>query len=617
MERLNRFVRAGLEATAIAGVALALFVVSSAGWIHPAHAQETAPALEPAAETVEKPPVEDFSKPMGPADELNRGTPRGSMYGFIVACRNGDYERAARFLDLRRLPPEQAERGPELARRFKAVLDQTLWIDFTTLSDTNDGASGDGLPAWQDKLGQIQIEAGPVDLLLQRVPRKADGVRIWKVSAASVAMTDDLHTEFGPGMLEGWLPPVFFEVAFLEIQLWQWVGLALLALLAWAVSRVLATVLIRVLHYAFGRGAESLDERIVRVVRGPVRLAIGWLLFAFGGLMLGLPLVAREWFAAPLNAVLAVAVTWFAVRLVDLGTLFLTQRLLRTGQAGLVPALVPAQRIVKVFVVAFGGLGVLAIAGVNVTAAMAGLGVGGLAVALAAQKTIENLFGGATLFADQPVRVGDFCRFGDQVGTIEEIGLRSTRIRTLDRTVVSIPNAEFSNLHLENFAKRDRMRIYTMIGVRYETTPEQLRYLLARLRELLLEHPRITDDPARVRFVGFGAYSLDLELFAYADTADWNELLQIREDLYLRIMEAVKESGTGFAFPSSTMYLGRDEGLDEKASGAAEERVQGWRHEGVLPFPHFPDQLVREKQNTLDWPPSGSPGAAGNGSGAR
>ena len=239
------------------------------------------------------------------------------------------------------------------------------------------------------------------------------------------------------------------------------------------------------------------------------------------------------------------------------------------------PALVPTQRIVKVFVVAFGLLAVLAIAGVNVTAAVAGLGVGGLAVALAAQKTIENLFGGATLFADQPVRVGDFCRFGGQVGTIEEIGLRSTRVRTLDRTVVSIPNAEFSNLHLENFAKRDRMRIYTMIGVLYETTPEQLRYLLARLRELLLEHPRITDDPARVRFVGFGAYSLDLELFAYADTADWNELLQIREDLYLRIMDVVNESGTGFAFPSSTMYVGHHEGPDAEASRAAAERVQG------------------------------------------
>jgi MscS family membrane protein len=182
-------------------------------------------------------------------------------------------------------------------------------------------------------------------------------------------------------------------------------------------------------------------------------------------------------------------------------------------------------------------------------------------------------------------------------------------VRTLDRTVITIPNAEFSNLALENFAKRDRMRLWTMIGVRYETTPEQLRFLLARLREILLAHPRVTNDPARVRFVGFGAYSLDLEVFAYVDTKEWNEFLTIRENIYLHFMDAVKQSGTSFAFPSSTMYLGRDEGLDEKASRVAEERVQAWRQEGVLPFPHFPDPLVREKQNTLDWPPSGSPGA--------
>ena len=615
MKKPNRFARSGREAAAIAGAALALCVVSSAVWVHPVHAQEEAPAPESAVETVAKPPVEDFSRPMGPADELNRGTPRGSMYGFIVACRKGDYERAASFLDLRRLPTEQAEQGPELARHLKTVLDQTLWIDFITLSDTGDGASGDGLPAWQDRLGQIQTQAGPIDLLLQRVPREGDGVRIWKISAATVAQIEGLHAEFGPGMLERWLPQVFFDFAFFEIQLWQWVGFALLALVAWAASLALATATIRVLHYAFARGVEGLDDRIVRVVRGPVRLAIAVLLFGFGGLALGLPLVAREWLRLPVRILLAVAVTGFVLRLVDLGALFLRQRLLRRGQAGLLPALVPTQRIVKTLIVAFGLLAVLAVAGVNVTAAVAGLGVGGLAVALAAQKTIENLFGGATLFADQPVRVGDFCRFGDQVGTIEEIGLRSTRIRTLDRTVVAIPNAEFSHLHLENFAKRDRMRIYTMIGVRYETTAEQLRYLLARLRELLLEHPRITDDPARVRFVGFGAYSLDLELFAYADTADWNELLQIREDLYLRIMEVVNESGTGFAFPSSTMYVGRDTGLDVEASRAAEERVQAWRREGALPFPHFPDEFVREKQNTLDWPPSGSPGAASDDNG--
>ncbi len=150
-----------------------------------------------------------------------------------------------------------------------------------------------------------------------------------------------------------------------------------------------------------------------------------------------------------------------------------------------------------------------------------------------------------------------------------------TRVRTLDRTVITIPNGEFSNMALENFARRDRMRLWTIIGVRYETTPEQLRFLLTRLREILLAHPRITEEPARVRFVGFGAYSLDLEVFAYVDTQDWDEFLAIREDVYLRLMDAVREAGSGFAFPSTVTYLGRDEGLDPEEARRAEAAVSG------------------------------------------
>ena len=591
------------RAAALARAALALCLVAG---VAPAYAQE-APA--PEATAAEAPAAEDFSRPMGPEDPYNRGTPRGSLYGFIVACRAGDYERAANFLDLRRLPPEDAARGPELARRFKVALDRTLWVDFLTLSDSNAGHGEDGLPASRDRLGRIETGRGEVDLLLQRVPRE-DGTRIWKIAAATVAQIDALHAEFGPGPLERWLPAVFFERQFLDLQLWQWVGLLLLPLLAWGISNALATLMIRALHRLVARRAGTLDERIVRAVRGPVRLTMGVAFFSLSILPLGLALGALEWLRVPVRVLLVLAAASFVFRLIDLGTLVLRRRLERRGQAYIVPVLLPSQRVVKGLILVFGGLGILSVAGVNITAAVAGIGVGGIAVALAAQKTIENLFGGVTLFADRPVRVGDFCRYGDKVGTVEEIGLRSTRIRSLDRTVISIPNADFSNLHLENFAKRDQMRLYVMIGVRYETTPDQMRYLLAKLRELLLAHPRVTPDPARVRFVGFGAYSLDIEVFAYTNTSDWSEFLQIREDVYLRMMEVVAEAGTGFAFPSSTMYLGRDEGLEEQKTRHAEERVRAWRQQGDLPFPHFPEAFSRENENTLDWPPAGSPGAA-------
>lgn len=230
--------------------------------------------------------------------------------------------------------------------------------------------------------------------------------------------------------------------------------------------------------------------------------------------------------------------------------------------------------------------------GLPVYGIIAGLSVGGLAIALAAQPTMENLIGGFTLFADKPIRVGDSCRCGSEEGMVEAIGIRSTRIRGADRTLTTIPNAELSKMSIVNLAQRDRMLLKSVIGVRYETTPDQIRYLLVKIRELLLGHPRIHPDAVRARFIGFGASSLDIEVVAYVTTRDRGEFLGIQEDILLRIMELVAQSGSGFAFPSQTLYLGRDEGLDPKQAAQAEAHVRRWRDEGKLPFPDFsPEQL--------------------------
>jgi MscS family membrane protein len=245
--------------------------------------------------------------------------------------------------------------------------------------------------------------------------------------------------------------------------------------------------------------------------------------------------------------------------------------------------------------------------GVPVYGIVAGLGVGGLAVALAAQSTFENLIGGLSLFADKAIRIGDFCRYGADLGTVEGIGIRSTRIRGLDRTLTAIPNAALSKMPIVNLALRDRLLIRTTIGVRYETSPEQLRFLLVKIRELLLGHPRIHPEPARTRFVEFGASSLNLEVFAYATTSDWQEFLGIQEDVFLRIMDIVKQSGTRFAIPSQTLYFGRDNGLDASRTSAAETQVRSWRDQGRLPFPDFAPEQKDQLCGSLVFPPTGSP----------
>lgn len=245
--------------------------------------------------------------------------------------------------------------------------------------------------------------------------------------------------------------------------------------------------------------------------------------------------------------------------------------------------------------------------GADVIPLIAGLGVGGLAVALAAQRTFANLIGGMILFANRPIHVGNFFRYGDQVGTVESIGLLSTRIRSLERTIVTVPNAELSEMKLENYSVRDERLLKLTLQLRYETTPEQMRYVLVRVREMLIAHPKVSPNPARVRFSAFGPYSKDFEVFAYLRCSDENVFCELKEDVLLRIDEIVAESGTGFAFPSQTVYLARDGGRDLEQSAAAESRVAEWRAKRKLPFPEF-EEVERERmEDTLDYPPPGSP----------
>jgi small-conductance mechanosensitive channel len=227
-------------------------------------------------------------------------------------------------------------------------------------------------------------------------------------------------------------------------------------------------------------------------------------------------------------------------------------------------------------------------------------------VALAAQPTLQNLLSGFTLYADRPISVGDFCRFGDKTGTVEEIGLRSTRLRTVDRTVISVPNAQFLDMELENFSRRDRFYFATTLQLRYETTPDQMRYVLVELRKLLIAHPMVVPEPMRVRFKELGAHSLDIELYCYILSPDSDVYAAAREDLLLRIMSTVEEAGAQFAFPSIVSYAAQDVAPDTSRVHEIEAKVEKWRVTETLPFPDFEWQTKAELSGTLDYPPLGS-----------
>jgi len=268
-------------------------------------------------------------------------------------------------------------------------------------------------------------------------------------------------------------------------------------------------------------------------------------------------------------------------------------------------------RLIAKIVGAVGGIIILAYGaqdmGVPVLSMITGLGIGGIAVALAIRPTLENLIGGFILYMDKPVKVGDFCNFGDMSGTVETIGIRSTQIRSLDRTMISIPNSQFVDMQLINWAHCDQMMITHTIGLRYETETDQLRYVLAKIREMFHSHPRIDPETIRVRFSGFGASSQDISIRVYAKTHEWNDFYAIKEDILLRISDIVKQSGTGFAFPSQTVYMGKDDGLDTKLGEKAKAEVAGWRRNRQLPFPKFAGAKLEKLAAKLDYPPRGSP----------
>jgi MscS family membrane protein len=337
-------------------------------------------------------------------------------------------------------------------------------------------------------------------------------------------------------------------------------------------------------------------------VSGPARVLALAVAMAIWTALSSLPLLTRFFWTRVAIAVGIVGGGWLLLRSADIITELTETHLRRVNQPGRVAIAQLVRRLSKLVVILVGFLALLYLANVDLTAVLAGLGIGGIAVAFAAQKTLENLFGGILIISDQPVRTGDFCKVGDVMGTVEDVGLRSTRIRTLDRTVVSIPNGQMAAVNVENFGVRDRIWFHQMVGLRHETTPDQLRYVLAEIRRMLYGHPMVDTQSARVRLIRFGPSSLDLELFAYVLTSDYATFLEVQEDLLLRIMDIVEASGTRMAFPSQTAYLARDSGLDEAKTQAAIASVRRWREEGNLPFPNFRPERIAEMQDRLDYP---------------
>jgi len=223
--------------------------------------------------------------------------------------------------------------------------------------------------------------------------------------------------------------------------------------------------------------------------------------------------------------------------------------------------------------------------GVDITPALAGVGIGGLALGLGAQKTFENVFGGVSILVDKVIVVGDVCKINNQTGTVEDIGLRSTRLRTNERTVLSIPNGVLASSTIENLRFRDKFLCQQVIRLRYDLSPDHIRFVLGEIRELLRENPKVEDLTSRVRFIRFADYALEIEIYCYILEGEFNAYLETQEGLLLSIMDSLEKAGAVVALPTQTTFVTQDSWINPEKAKAAIEKVRDLPVPGPKGFP--------------------------------
>lgn len=506
--------------------------------------------------------------PSSPASEPTPpASPRAALSQFLDLCRAGRYQEAARALDL---SGAHAEDGPELARRLKVVLDRHVWFDLSRISPAPTGDADDGLPRGVDQIATVPGPGGSMPVRLVRIGQ-GEGAR-WVFSRTTVEQIDGWFAGLSDHWLLDHLPLVLLRPGPRELLWWQWMALLLLAGVSWIGGRGLGFASGRGLRQLTSRTANAWDDAVLKRLRGPLALAWSLVIAYLASPRLELYAPARAFLNEALRAGFLVAFFWGLLRTIDV-VARLTAESAWANSHPSSRSLVPlGTRTLKVGVWAMAVIAVLSEFGYPVTSLIAGLGIGGLVLALAGQKTVENLFGAYSIGLDQPFREGDFVKIEDFVGTVERIGLRSTRFRTLDRTLISMPNGKLSELRTESFSVRDRIRLSCVVGLVYETTVAQMREVLVGLEAVLRGHPKIWPEAVVVRFSELGASSLNIDVMAWFQTADWGEFQQIRQEVLLEFMEVVERAGSGFAFPTQTLHLVRDRSPERGIAAVSEVR---------------------------------------------
>jgi MscS family membrane protein len=501
------------------------------------------------------------SSPSESADPYGRESPYGTFLGFLRAMRDGHEEIAVHYLQL---PKVNTGGTPEeIAREVSHVLDQRYTGYTGTISQSRLGNIDDGLPPDQERVGTLLDGDGRVDVLLVR--RAVDDQDLWLISSETIREARRIYRELASPAIERWLPSLLVRNHVAAMQLWQVIAAILLLPVLYGVSLLLTGAALWLVRRR--RPTSGATTTVwAASARQPATFLLTLLLHRASLAYVGMPLIYRVYYNRVIVVLLVLGTGWLLWRLADLlVSRFMTRLVPSATESYAVFGL--GQRILKVVIVVVTVLLAFGALGVNLTPTLAGLGIGGIAIAFAAQKSLENIFGGFSVLGGRVIRIGDVCSIGAFQGQIEDITLTATLLRTNDRTLVQIPNGTLFTEKIENLSRRDKFWFRPIIGLRYETTSQQLRRLLSDLRGMLAADQRVERETARVRFIRFGAYSLDVEIFAYVRAASQPEFLSVQEELLVKIIELIEASGTDIALPAQTSYISQD-----RALGAWERR---------------------------------------------
>jgi MscS family membrane protein len=344
--------------------------------------------------------------------------------------------------------------------------------------------------------------------------------------------------------------------SFFNNTLLAWSYFIFALLFTFVLTSLLAKYTIKGLEKTADRTKNQFDDILVEIIRSPLKLALKALGIYISFYLITLPDALENLIHNFLNSLIIFSLFWLVHSGVELMTYTLTHLRDKYGKKLSVEVINFLSKGVKVFIIMLGAMSILQQWGLNVSGFVASLGLGGLAFALAAKDTAANLFGSLVIFIDKPFHVGDWIKTPDVEGTIVDIGIRSTKVRTFAQAIVTVPNANLANSAIINWSRMGKRRIKTSLGLTYNTTPEQVKAILADLKSYLIDNDDIDNETIFINFSGFGESTLDIFCYFFTKTTNWGEYMNIKEKVFLEFMKIITEKHQAeFAFPSQSLYI--------------------------------------------------------------